>query len=127
VNTLLERALNLAARAAPAVAGGQIIYTRGDATVWITATWGRTEFEVANGDGVRVEHTDRDFIVESDKLILNGTRATPAKDDRITVVAKHYRDNSVFEVLSLGGSEGCYRLCDPEGRFMRIHAKKVSA
>ena len=131
MKTIAERALNLAARAGPTVAGGQIIYSRGTSQIWINATWGQTTFEVDGTDGVRVEHTDRDFIFESDKLILDGTRATPAKGDRVTVVGESHGDAAVYEVLSIGNrsgiGDGCYRFCDPEERLVRVHGKKVTA
>lgn len=125
MNTLLERGLSMLARTAPKAAGGRIIYSRGDDAVWLDATWGRTEFNVDAGDGsVRVEHSDRDFIVDADCLILGGQLAKPQRGDRITVVNEERGDQDVYEVLAPSG-EAVYRPCDSEGRMIRVHGKKL--
>ena len=123
--TLLERGLSFAARAIPNAAGGEIIYIRGNARVWIFATWGRTEFQVETGDGVSVEYSDRDFIVKAANLTIDGTIATPTRGDRIEVVNEDRTDKQVFEVLAPGGAQP-YRLCDSEGVMVRIHSKRLS-
>jgi hypothetical protein len=125
MSTLLERGMDMIARAAPKVAGGRIIYQRGDSRVWIDATWGRTEFQTDTADGVRIEHSDRDFIFASAALVLGGVLATPARGDRITLVFENQTDGDVFEVLAPSGAQP-YRLCDPEGVMMRVYGKKIS-
>jgi hypothetical protein len=119
------RAIGAAQRAASRIQGGQIIYQRGNDRVWIReATFGQSEFQVETSDVVRIEHTDRDFIFPAETLILGGRLATPQKGDRITVVEEEHDDGQVFEVLAPGGAQ-VYRLCDPHGHLIRVHAKRV--
>jgi len=109
----------------PTAAGGEVIYQRGDDRVWINATWGRTEFQIEDSDGVRIEHSDRDFIFAATALILGGTLATPQRGDRVTIVREEHGDQQVFEVLAPGGSQ-VYRTCDPEGHVLRVHSKRMT-
>lgn len=125
MSTLMERAAGLASRLLPKVAGGEIIYQRGESRVWINAAFGKSEFHVETADSVRIEHTDRDFIFAADLLILDGALATPQRGDRITVVSEEFGDNQVFEVLAPGGLQP-YRLCNTEGHLIRVHTKKLS-
>ena len=125
MSTLMERGMKMLASAAPKVAGGQIIYQRGDSRVWIDATFGQTEFQIDEENGVRIEHSDRDFIFAADALILSGSLATPQRGDRITVVAEEHGDGQVFEVLAPSGSQ-VYRLVNPEGHVLRVHTKRTT-
>jgi hypothetical protein len=124
MSSLRARVIAASHRAASHVHGGQIVYQRGDERVWISATFGRSEFTVETSDAVRIEHTDRDFIFPAESLTLGGTLATPLKGDRITVVEEEHGDGQVFEVLALAG-EKVYRLCDSRGCLIRVHTKRV--
>lgn len=106
-------------RVTPEVAGGTIVVSRGNASVSLAATFGRTEFVVEENGGQRIEWSDRDFIVASADLILVGTRATPMRGDRVKVVAT----GEVFEILA-PGNEQPFRMADPEGTLLRIHTKR---
>ena len=121
--TLQERGLRVLARKLPEVAGGKILYRRGDNSVWIDATWGRMEFQVESADGVRLEHTDRDFLFAVGELILGGNLATPERGDRIQI-----KGGSVYEVLPLDG-EKCYTTAGPDGAGndmqSRVHGKRI--
>ncbi len=126
MRTLFERGTRLVARASARAAGGKIIYKRGDDRVWIDATYGQTEFQVEENGGVRLEHTDRDFIFPSASLVLGGSLATPQRGDRIRIVANGHIDGEDFEVLAPGGAQP-YRLCDAAGAMIRVHAKRAVA
>lgn len=117
-------AMEAMARNLPSVAGGTIIYARGDDVVELSATFGRSEFSVTSGDSERVEFTDRDFIFEAETLILGGTLATPERGDRVTVIDAARVANEVFEVLAPGGAQ-VYRRCDADGRMIRVHSKRL--
>jgi hypothetical protein len=125
MSTLMERGLDMLARALPETAGGRILYQRGEERIWIEAAFGRSEFQVESADGVRIEHSDRDFIFPAEALILAGTPATPQRGDRISVVRENRLDLQVFEVLAPGG-EQVYRQCDSQGIMIRVHTKRVS-
>jgi hypothetical protein len=121
MSVLLDRGMSMLLRAAPKAAGGKIMYSRGSDCIWLYAIWGRNEIGMDTGDGsVRVEHSDRDFIIDAGRLVLGGQLTTPQKGDRIKV-----GENDIFEVLPLDGVR-CYRQSDPQGRMIRVYVKKVS-
>lgn len=100
------------------VFSSDITYSRGESSLAIRASSGRTEYTVAASDGsVRTQWTDRDFLVRSADL---GDLGPPRKADRIVV------DGETYEVLPLDGQQ-CFRRCDPSGVMLRIHAKRVGS
>jgi len=124
MSTLMERAVTMAARAMPAAAGGDIVYQRGgELSGEIAATFGKTEFQVESAEGVRIEHTDRDFIFLMANLVVGGVLILPEKGDLITILGGPAGE--VFEVLAPGGAQ-VYRACDPAGVLIRVHTKKVA-
>lgn len=126
MSTILQRGMNLLASAAASAAGGQIVYTRGASTVTLLATFGRTEFQVEDANGIRIEMSDRDFIVASEYLLFSLVRVIPQRGDKITVINAGSEATEYFEVLAPGGAQP-YRLCDPEGYMIRIHCKRCPA
>lgn len=123
MSSLIERALGLAARTLPAVAGGPIFYEGEGDTVWMDAAFGRSQFQVETAEGIQIEYTDRDFLFSADRLILNGELATPKRGHRIGVIEKR-GDGQMFEVLAPGGAQ-VYRFCDPQGYMIRVHTKRL--
>lgn len=125
--TLFERATTMLGRSAPIAAGGTILYSRGDlcADGLITCVFGRTEFQVSDSSGVRLEYSDRDFVFSASALGINGELATPQRGDRIEVIREDGLDNETFEVLAPAGSQ-VYRRCDPNGTLIRVHGKRVA-
>lgn len=106
-------------------ASRQVVYQRGLQQVSVQATIGRTLLKLDDGyGGVRMEWTDRDFLIQSADLVLGAAAVTPERGDRIreTVGAK----TSVFEVMPYGG-EPPWRFSDPFGKLLRIHTKFVGA
>jgi hypothetical protein len=104
-------------------ASRQVVYQRGLQQVSVQATIGRTLLKLDDGyGGVRMEWTDRDFLIQSADLVLGAAAVTPERGDRIreTVGEK----NSVFEVMPYGG-EPPWRFSDPFGKLLRIHTKFV--
>jgi len=127
---VFKTAIELAHQAASRVAGGTIVYQRGDDRVSIEATFGRTEYQVETGKVVRLEHTDRDFIFQAQSLFFDGKLTTPKKGDRVTIV----ESGEVFDVFPVRMSPAisgqmtaqCFRACDPHGYLIRVHTKQVS-
>lgn len=119
MSTLLERGIRMAARALPESAGGAVTLSRG-ATTGATpnAAFGQTQFQVEVNGSVRVETSDRDFIIAAADYVI-GSATTPARGDRIT------SGSEVYEVLAPGGAD-VYRKCDPQGIVLRIHTKRLS-
>lgn len=113
----------MVARVMPAAAGGRILYQGDGDQVELGATFGRSEFPVDDGvEGVRIEYSDRDFLVAADDLTLNGGQAEPKRGHKITDLDT----GDTYEVSAPGG-ERPFRYCDPFWTLVRIHAKKVAS
>ena len=93
-------------------------YVRGALSTVVKATIGRTAFKSDDGQVVRVEYTDRDFLVLAADLALNGNLTLPERGDRIRETA----DGVVhtFEVLD-------WRYSDPYRRTYRLETKLLSS
>jgi hypothetical protein len=82
--------------------------------VEVAATIGRTKAEADDGHVVRVEFTDRDFLILAADLVLNGQLSEPARGDLIREGPRE------FEVLD-------WRYSDPYRQTLRITTKHVGA
>lgn len=109
----------------PDAAGGAIRYCRNTDSVLLSATFGRSEFSIEDTNGVRVEYSDRDFIVSAVELVLSGATITPQRGDVIDVCGEAGEVLYVYEVLAPGGLQP-YRHCDPERNLIRIHTKRLT-
>ena len=116
---LLNDAVQWLAERLHAHASRQVTYSRGSDSVTLSATIGKTLFEVDRGGGV-VEHSEsRDFLVRAAELVLSGAPVLPQRGDRIT------DGGLVYEVMA-PGSEPHYRFADPYRTMLRIHTKQVN-
>jgi len=96
-----------------------VTYSRGVNSVVLYATLGQTNYEMATEAGMTVAAVATDFLVTAAHLILGGVATMPAIGDTILLA-----DGREFEVLDLGGT-GHYRIGDPFGVTLRIHAKQT--
>ena len=60
-----------------------VMYVRGNVQVAVPATIGRTKYEADDGHVVRVEFTDRDFLILAADLVLDGQATEPQRGDLI--------------------------------------------
>ncbi len=99
-----------------------VSYERGIDTVSVSATVGRTVFEIDDGHGVIQRHEARDFLVLADDLVLVGSKVLPQPGDRI----RETQGTTVFvyEVMA-PGNEPVWRYSDPYRKTLRIHTKQV--
>lgn len=105
-------------------ASREVIYVRGADQVSVQATLGRTLLKLDDGyGGVRMEWTDRDFLIPAADLVLSGNPILPQRGDRIreTVGSQVF----VFEVLA-PGKEPPWRWSDPFRTTLRIHTKHIA-
>jgi len=105
-------------------ASRQVVYVRGAQQVAAQATIGRTLLKLDDGyGGVRMEWTDRDFLIQAADLLLGGSPVLPRRGDQIreTVGAQTF----VFEVMA-PGKEPPWRWSDPFRKMLRIHTKQVA-
>ena len=100
-----------------------VTYKRGAETIVVSATIGRTVFEIDDGVGVSTQYEARDFLILAQELMLGGERTLPQRGDRIQETVG---DQSIeYEVLA-PGKEPCWRYSDPFRKTLRIHTKQVS-
>lgn len=90
----------------------EVTYVRGDDQVTVQATIGRTRFETDDGTIVRVDYTDRDFLILAADLVLAGQPTEPERGDLIR------EEDREFEVLD-------WRYSDPYRLTLRITTKYV--
>ncbi len=93
-----------------------VIYVRGVVSVLVRATVGRTEFKTDDGETVRIEFTDRDFLILAAALVLTGSPTLPERGDKV----RETQDGTVyvFEVMD-------WRYSDPYRQTFRIETKLV--
>jgi len=117
---------DLMARAAEFIAGKlaaelsrPVTYSRGGDSVAITASVGRSSFDVDDGHGM-LRFETRDYIVRMDALVLGGVATLPRRGDRITEAST--AGDVAYEVVSVAGSPE-WRPCDSSRVLIRIHTK----
>ncbi|MDD5503349.1 MAG: hypothetical protein PHH26_07815 [Candidatus Thermoplasmatota archaeon] len=93
-----------------------VIYKRGESSVNLRATVGKTDFEVGEEGCFKVGSHVVDFLLTATDLVLNGSPVLPEMGDEIEYNGK------TFTVLHLP-SDGFWRWSDPYGKTMRIHTK----
>ena len=93
-----------------------VTYARGLIAAVVKATVGRTEYETDDGQVVRTEFTDRDFLISVADLVLDGSPTLPDEGDQV----RETQGTSVliFEVMG-------WRYSDPYRRTFRIETKHV--
>lgn len=100
-----------------------VTYRRGDATVGLDATIGRTEFEVFDNDLASIVKVEsRDFIVAAADLVLEDAAQVPKKGDQIVEVGADGKTRT-YEVMSPAPRTAHWRWSDPYHERMRIHTK----
>ena len=100
-----------------------VLYCRGTAQVAVRATIGRTLFKLDDGlGGVRMEWTDRDFLIPAAQVVLAGEAVLPERGDLI----REPQGSQVFvyEVMA-PGREPAWRWSDVSRTLLRIHTKEV--
>lgn len=103
-----------------ASAGQEVSYRRASASVTVNATLGSTLLQLGDDQGgVRMERTDRDFIITAADLVLSGAATLPEKGDTIL------HDGRTYEVLA-PGDEPVWRWSDPHRTLLRIHTKLIA-
>ena len=96
----------------------QVTYRRGETEGLLSATFGRTEYEVEDDYGLRIGAEATDFLILG--ADLSPTFGEPEAGDQIVA------DGAVHEVMSLAG-QGHWRWSDPHRTTMRIHAKETGS
>jgi hypothetical protein len=106
-------------------AGHSVTYQRGSVTVEVTAVYGKQLLKVADGrGGLRMEWSDKDFLILAEDLAVDGTRLIPQRGDQI--IETIGETETTYEVMAPAG-EPPWRWCDPYKTRLRIHTKQTTA
>ena len=91
-------------------------YRRDPDVLTVNATFGRTDYEIADESGLTVGAHVWDFLITAGELSPEGFEPEPGD-----VIAANGRQ---YEVMDLGG-QGCWRWSDPYRQTYRIHTKDI--
>jgi hypothetical protein len=101
-----------------------VTYRRGAVSVEISATVGRTTFEIDSGTGFLERIESRDYLVLSADLVLGGQATLPERGDLIVETD----GSAVFSYeVTAPGTEPAWRYSDPYRKTLRIHTKLVES
>jgi hypothetical protein len=102
----------------------EVVYRRGAEEATVRAVIGRTLLKLDDGlGGVRLEWTDRDYLIRAADLALGGNPAQPQRGDQIREAVG--AQTLVYEVLA-PGAKPPWRWADPHRQMFRIHAKQIA-
>lgn len=111
-------------------ASRQVEYKRGSTVALVQATIGRTLLKLDDGiGGVRMEWTDRDYLIQAVDLEAAGIGIPPQRGDRVAELrtidgsGQHFE---LFEVLT-PGQEPHWRWSDTFFKLLRIHTKRIGS
>lgn len=121
---LLQQGSDWLADQLKAHAGRTVTYRRGADAVAVTATIGRTEFEVDDEFGVLRKFESRDFLIPAAELVLNGQTVLPERGDEIDETQESVA--YTYEVMPPGKAPA-FRYSDPYRRTLRIHTKQTDS
>jgi hypothetical protein len=99
-----------------------VVYIRGNDSVTVTASIGKTIFRTENSFGFIEHYEGRDYFVLAADLLIDGSPVEPEAGDKVQET-----DGPVvrtYEVMAPGG-EPCWRWSDEFNKTLRIHAKHV--
>jgi hypothetical protein len=104
-------------------ASRQVVYRRSAQQVTVQATVGRTLLKLDDGyGGVRMEWTDRDFLIHAADLVLGGMPTLPERGD---VIRETQGTKTVIYEVMAPGKEPPWRWSDVVRKVLRIHTKQV--
>lgn len=98
-----------------------VVYRRGTASCTLKATVGKTLLKLPDSyGGVRMQWTDRDYLIDPIDLVIDGVTVVPEPGDTIEETINGTL--KTFEVLPPGEGEASYKQ-SAYYRSMRIHTK----
>jgi hypothetical protein len=95
-----------------------VAYQRGEQSIEVLATIGKTVFEVDDGAGAMLRVESRDYLILTSDLTLGlPQRGDRSRETQGTQVC-------VYEVMA-PGNEPYFRYSDPYRKTLRVHTKQV--
>ena len=114
----MQEAVDRLAGTFASIAAVTVTYARGNYTVTLTATVGRTPYQIEDG-GVLTAYESRDYIVKAEDLVLNGAVTLPQSADTVTEA-----DGGIFEV-SVPKGLNVFESIGPDSTVLKIHTKGI--
>lgn len=99
-----------------------VVYRRGELGAELSAVIGRSSYQQDSGDGLVTRSQVRDFLIDTQSLLLSIIASLPQAGDRIVEIDGE--QTFVFEVMPLG-SDPPWRYSDPFRLKLRIHTKQI--
>lgn len=124
MNDLLRQGQAWLAEQLTGHASRAVVYRRGELGVELQATIGRSHYQQDDGSGVITRSQVRDFLIDTDDLLLSIIGSLPKGGDRVVEIDGE--KTFVFEVASLGG-EPPWRYSDPFRLKLRIHTRQINS
>lgn len=101
-----------------------VAYRRGEETITLTATIGKTEREQQNHqDGFVGRAQVRDFLIDCDQILFDGVVSDPQTDDAI--IETENGTAYVYRITSPGGSEPAFNYSTRQRLTWRIHTELI--
>lgn len=99
-----------------------VTYHRGDQSVQVQASIGRTVFKTVSEYGVVERIVSRDFLILASELVIAGQAVLPQRGDFIKELVAG--ETHVHEVMA-PAKEPEWRYSDPYRKTLRIHTKFI--
>jgi len=103
-------------------ASRSVVYRRGELGAELVATVGKSHYQQDDGNGVITRSQVRDFLIDTQSLLLSIIGTLPRRGDKIVEIDGD--QTFVFEVMALGGDPP-WRYSDPFRLKLRIHTKQI--
>ncbi len=103
-------------------ASRRVVYRRDELGVELSATIAKSEYEQDDGEGVITRAQVRDYLIDTNALLLSIIGSLPRRGDRIVEVDGE--TTFIFELMSIG-NDPPWRYSDPFRVKLRIHTKLV--
>ena len=100
-----------------------VTYRRGDDSIEVLATVGKTVFRLDDGYGGLIREVSRDYLISSAELIIADEKVLPQKGDQIIEIING--QTVTHEVMAPGGDEPDWKFADPGQLTLRIHTKEI--
>jgi hypothetical protein len=102
-----------------------VVYRRGDDQIALCATFGRTLLNLTDeAGGVKVEKTDRDFIIPVASLEISGVPFLPRRDDEI--VHDDGTNVHTFKALPYAPDEPLWTWHGANRKMVRVRTKRIA-
>lgn len=99
-----------------------VVYRRDALIVTVSATIGKTEFEVDDEFGVVQRIESRDFLILTSGLVLDGNVTLPERGD---IIEEQAGTQTLQYEVTAPGKEPCWRYSDLYRQTLRIHTKAI--